>query len=135
MKTIQILLATLLMTPALSFAGPGISSGDDSRKNYTCIHSGVQDSSTVTIFTDVLGETPTAGLYIATGETSSRLVQGTCSRPENIDEFYLNCAIPDGFDIYKLTLHSRGTVELVSTVKKIESKENETTLPCYLNEM
>lgn len=134
MKTTQIFFATLLMIPALSFAGPGVSSGDDSRANYTCTRSDVQDSSMVTVFTDVLGETPTAGIYIATGETSTRLVQGTCSRPENVDELYLNCAIPDGFDIYKVTLHSRGSIELVSTVKKVESKDQEVTLPCYKNE-
>lgn len=130
MKT---LLLALALTPTFTFAGPGVSSGDETLKSYTCTLSGVQDSGYVAQFKNVHGEKPTAVLSVGIGEYYSINLDGVCSRPENVDEFFLNCAFVNGFDIYQATLHAEGSPELKSTVRKINSDQTVSQLACYLD--
>ena len=131
----KILLMILTLLPTLTFAGPGVSSGDEAGVKYTCTMSGLQDSGYVSTFKNIYGAKPTALLSVPIGETEAKTLDGICSRPENVDEFFLNCVFVDGIDIYQATLHSRGAPALLSTVKKLNSNQPESTLACYLTEM
>ena len=130
----SVLLLSVLLTSTFVFAGPGVSSGDEATKSYTCTQSGVQDAGYVVNFKNVHGAKPTAVLSVGTGEYTSINLNGICSRPENVDEFYLNCAFVDGFDMYQATLESEGSPNLMSTVRKIDSGISKSRLACYLDE-
>jgi hypothetical protein len=131
MKTIVSLLSLFGLISSVAVAGPGISSGDEPEKlNYTCQVEGLQDSHLIVEFFDVEGVNPTVRVHFPTGETTSEVGLGYCSRPENVDEFYLNCAVPSGFDIYKVALNSHGDPRLHGLVQKLESREEPRHLPC-----
>jgi hypothetical protein len=131
MKTVISLLGALSLISSIAMAGPGISSGDEPDKvNYTCQIEGFQDSHLILEFKDVYSKNPTVSVNLPTGEYTSKIGLGYCSAPENVDEFYLNCAVPFGFEIYKVVLSSRGDPKLHGSVVKMESHDSPIHLPC-----
>ena len=130
MKT---LILAVLLAPAFVFPGPGVSSGDEAIRSFSCTQSGLQDAGYVVQFKNVYGAKPHAVLSIGVGEVSYKNLNGVCSRPENVDEFYLNCAFVDGFDMYQATLGSDGSPTLMSTVRKIDSRAEKSLLACYID--